>query len=321
MVEFHGFKLHDCQSNPSHIPQSFIFTARRMNASRIDSVFFLSGGITAFGSLLLIYCRMTRRRAAMLLYGKDVLQAKRHFLDRVLLIVSTKLADSVLANSRFTSTLLPFVNPRKVRILYPGVDPTIAGEVAIPSGAIRKRILFVGRLVRRKGLKDLIDAFKVVSEEIPDATLEIVGDGPEKRELEHMVADLGLGGKVSLFGTLRGKPLFERYSYCDVFVMPSVTLPDDVEGFGTVFLEAGLFRKPSVGTTSGGIPEAVEDGRTGLLVPEGNAGELAQALRRLLTDTRLASSLGLNARERVLSKFTWEESTKQLIRSYVQPAT
>jgi len=118
---------------------------------------------------------------------------------------------------------------------------------------------------------------------------------------------------VTFFGSLRGTPLVERYQLCDVFAMPSRTLKDDVEGFGTVFLEAGLFGKPCVGTYSGGIPDAILDGETGLLVKEGDQKQLANALRTILTDKALATRLGACARERVLSQFTWAETTGQLV--------
>jgi glycosyltransferase involved in cell wall biosynthesis len=287
-----------------------------LRESRIDSVFFLSGGITVFGTFLLLYCRLTRRRTAALIYGKDVLQARLGFLGSVLLRASTNLTDCVLANSKFTSSLVPFVPSRKIMILYPGVDPIVASQTPSSQEPPGKRILFVGRLVERKGVKDLIDAFRILSEEVLEAKLEVVGDGPQRSQLEKLAADLNLGNKVSFLGTLTGAPLYEKYSSCDVFVMPSVTFADDVEGFGTVFLEAGLFGKPSIGTFAGGIPEAVENNRTGLLVHEGNVQELARAMRRLLTDKDLARSLGQNARARVLEKFSWATSTKQLLRSF-----
>jgi phosphatidylinositol alpha-1,6-mannosyltransferase len=256
----------------------------------------------------------------MLLYGKDILQARRSLLRLLLLVASTILANRVLTNSRFTASLVPFVDLQKTRVLYPSVDPTIATPDLLSSSQPERRVLFVGRLVKRKGLKDLVDAFRILSEEIPDATLEVVGDGPERSQLERLVADLDLGGKISFNGTMKGEALYQRYSSCYVFAMPSITLNDDVEGFGTVFLEAGLFGKPSVGTFSGGIPEAVDDNRTGLLVPEGHVTEIALALRRLFADTNLAQSFGRNARERVLKQFTWAESTKQLIRSLAKGA-
>jgi phosphatidylinositol alpha-1,6-mannosyltransferase len=161
-------------------------------------------------------------------------------------------------------------------------------------------------------MADLLDAFRLVLNDFPDAQLEIVGDGPEKGQLERLVADLGLVGSVIFFGSLRGDPLSERYRNCDVFAMPSRTLKDDVEGFGTVFLEAGLFGKPSIGTFSGGIPEAVIDGETGILVSEGDVRGLAQALRRLMSDEALRSELGSNARDRVLARFTVQKAAEQL---------
>ena len=162
-----------------------------------------------------------------------------------------------------------------------------------------------------------MDAFKLLSEELPDAVLEVVGDGPERRNLERLASDLGLGGRVSFAGTMKGEPLYRKYASCQVFAMPSITLEDDVEGFGTVFLEAGLFGVPSVGTFSGGIPEAIDANVTGLLVREGHVEEVAAALKRLLTDAGLAQTLGRNARARVQTRFTWAESAKQLVGSLV----
>ena len=147
--EFHGAALHECPSSLRNLPAMYRFTMRRMRESRIDSVFLLSGGITALGVLLLLSCRVTGRRTAMLLYGKDVLQARRRVLGRLLLRTSTALADRVLTNSPFTASLVPFVRREKVRTLYPGVDPAAAAGVLPPPGQPGKKVLFVGRLFRR----------------------------------------------------------------------------------------------------------------------------------------------------------------------------
>lgn len=316
-AEFNGAMLYECPSDLRHLPGMYSFTMKRMKESRIDSIFLLSGGLTALGLLVLLSCRLTGRRSAMLLYGKDVLQARRRFIGGLLLRASTALADRVLTNSRFTASLVPFVRGGKIRTLYPGVDPAVAAGTDAPPSGSGKRVLFVGRLIKRKGVKDLLDAFRILSDEVPDASLEVVGDGPERGELERLATDLGLGSRVSFMGTMRGPPLYQRYTACQVLAMPSITLGDDVEGFGTVFLEAGLFGKPSVGTFSGGIPEAIAANETGLLVHEGHVEEIAAALKRILTDPELALSLGQNARTRVLTEFTWAESAKQLVASLV----
>ncbi|MGH2639326.1 MAG: glycosyltransferase, partial [Rhabdochlamydiaceae bacterium] len=114
----------------------------------------------------------------------------------------------------------------------------------------------------RKGVDDLLRAFKEVIKRLPNSRLEIVGNGPELASLQKLTGELGIALNVQFFGKLSGPPLYERYRSCDVFVMPSKTTEVDVEGFGTVFLEAAVFGKPSIGSISGGIPEAIKDGVT-----------------------------------------------------------
>jgi phosphatidylinositol alpha-1,6-mannosyltransferase len=311
---FNGTSVSKQSSDGRNLPSALWHTARLLRKDSIDIVFFLSGALTIFGLLALSYCRLTGRKAAILFYGKDILQARKGHLGRLLLFLSPRLANRVVCNSRYTSSLLPRKVAGKISILYPSVDPSLARETSRHENERNRfTILFVGRLVKRKGMADLIDALRLLLNDFPDARLEIVGDGPEKGQLERLVSDLGLVDSVIFFGSLRGDPLSERYRNCDVFAMPSRTLEDDVEGFGTVFLEAGLFGKPSIGTFSGGIPEAVIDGGTGILVSEGDVGGLAQALRRLMSDEALRRELGSNARERVLARFTVQKAAEQLI--------
>ena len=310
---FHGSLLHKCPSDTKSLLRSFRFTLKVVSGRSIDSVFLLSGGITIFGNMLLLYCRIRRKRTAMLLYGKDVLQARKSRLGRTLLFSSQLLTRRIATNSRFTASLLPSYFQRKIALLYPSIDPGLQRSAGTETSPESGRILFVGRLVRRKGADDLINAFKLLSEDLPMARLEIVGDGPEKINLERLVTDLRLQERIRFAGSLKGEALFARYRECDVFVMPPRTLKDDVEGFGTVFLEAGLAGKPSVGTRSGGIPEAVIDGVTGILVEEANVHELAAAIVQVLGDKDLRKMLGENARSRVLAEFTWEHSAERLI--------
>jgi phosphatidylinositol alpha-1,6-mannosyltransferase len=224
---------------------------------------------------------------------------------------SIVLSNTVFTNSRFTASLLPSIAGKKQRVLYPSVDPRL-GSANPQGGRTGQCILFVGRLVRRKGADDLINAFRSISGDFPDWHLEIVGDGPERKRLERLVADQALDGRVEFFGSLRGRALHDRYRFCDVVAMPSKRLRDDVEGFGTVFLEAGIFGKPSVGTFSGGIPESIVNGETGIIVREGDDRQLVKALKNLLSNPELRLEMGQKARERVLRDFTWEQSAESL---------
>jgi glycosyltransferase involved in cell wall biosynthesis len=310
---FNGAALHKSPSRISALPQAFRYTERIMMDDSIDSVFLLSGGITLLGNLLLLYCRLTGRRSAILFYGKDVLQARRSLLGRSLALTSQILANRVAANSLYTASLLHKFVSGKVDILPPSIDSSRTQDTApTPSRESAGKILFVGRLVRRKGVDDLIQAFRILLPDYPNARLEIVGDGPERPRLVDLVTRLDLADHVTFYGSLRGDALYERYRECDFVAMPSRTMKDDVEGFGTVFLEAGLMGRPSVGTYSGGIPEAVTDKITGLLVKEGDVNELALALRTLLSDEDLRARLGANARARVLRDFTWEVTALRL---------
>jgi len=306
-----GARQYELSSKPTRALRSLMATERILQNRNLDSVFLISGAITLYGNALLAESRLMHRRTAVLFYGKDILQARRGLLGRIMMRLSILLSNAVFTNSRFTASLLPSLARKKQRELYPSVDPRLSSEGLQDLGT-RNRILFVGRLIKRKGADDLIDAFRLISEDFPDWSLDIVGDGSERKRLERLVADLGLGMRVEFFGSLTGKALHDRYRLCDIVVMPSKRLSDDVEGFGTVFLEAGVFGKPSVGTFSGGIPESIVSGETGFLVREGDAKQLGKALKNLLSDPDLRSRMGRKARERVLKDFTWERSTRRL---------
>jgi phosphatidylinositol alpha-1,6-mannosyltransferase len=108
---------------------------------------------------------------------------------------------------------------------------------------------------------------------------------------------------VTFLGTLDTAELSVAYAACDTFAMVPRSLGGDVEGFGIVYLEAGLLGKPVVGSRSGGVTEAVVDGETGLLVRPGDVGELADAFRKLMDDTKLRKRLGRGGQDRLKRDF------------------
>ena len=314
-ADFLGATMQRYPSSSRRALKSFRAAVGQMRSNSIDSLFLLSGALTIFGLLTLLFARITRRRSLIFLYGKDILGARGSRLESVLLVLASHLAMKVAVNSRFTKTLLPPSVARKTGVLYPGVDPSVAaGYLGTANPRLgEKTILFVGRLVDRKGADDLIRAFGKLGEKQGGVKLEIVGDGPQMGQLRDLARDLGVGDKTRFLGKLTGRPLYERYSNAYLFVMPSKTAKGDVEGFGTVFLEAGLFGKPSIGTRSGGIPEAIQDGKTGILVPERDPDALSKAIEGLISDEKKTRELGENARELVTSTFTWDASTHDLV--------
>lgn len=312
-VPFEGASLNKFPSSTSRVVRSFRSAIREISADSIDSVFLLSGALTLFGITLLLFAKLTRRNTAVFLYGKDILGAKESDFRRFALLTASLLAGKVAVNSRYTAGLLPRFLSRRVGIVYPGVDPSISTPNLPQAGDGSRRILFVGRLVDRKGADDLIRAFSFVSKEVEGVSLEIVGAGSEMEHLQGLALELGVDEKVRFFGNLKGRALYERYAMADVFAMPSKTTSTDVEGFGTVYLEAAIFGVPSIGTTTGGIPEAIKDGVTGLLVPAQDVHALTNALKELLADEGKRRQMGANAQENALSRFTWKASTASLV--------
>lgn len=165
--------------------------------------------------------------------------------------------------------------------------------------------LFVGRLVERKGVPYLIDALEQLSAEL-DARLVIVGEGPERGRIEQRVHRQGLDGRVDVRGQISAAALQQAYAAADAFVLPaSVDRRGDTEGLGVVLLEAMNHRVPVVASRIGGIPDIVEDGVSGLLVPPGDSAALAAALERLARDPELAARLGEAGYRRLRERFSW----------------
>ncbi len=164
-------------------------------------------------------------------------------------------------------------------------------------------------LAPHKGQRHLVAAAAQVVREIPDARFLIVGDGELRDTLQHQIASLGLERHVQLTG-FRADALGLIKSL-DLFVMSSIT-----EGLGSVLLEAMACERAVVATRAGGIPEVVEDGATGLLVPPQDEAALAAAIVRLLQDPEARRHFGTAGRARVLGEFSVERMVERLARIY-----
>jgi len=179
-----------------------------------------------------------------------------------------------------------------------------------------RRLLFVGRLVERKGLEYLVRAVRLIDCPFP-VELDIVGSGPEELRLRSLVDELGLAGKVKLSGRVSNEDLRDHYAACDCFVLPAIIdSKGDTEGLGVVLIEALSCHKPVVASGVGGIVDVIRDGETGLLVPEKDPGALARAITRVLTDSALATKLGRQGYEHVKKYFDWERIITRWIELY-----
>ena len=312
--QYFGTKLHRISSSFGTLPRGLSGLVGVSVSSSLDAEFFLSGGSTPIGVLGLCFARLTGRRSGVFFYGRDLLHSRKSLGGKLLLSLSVLLAHGVGTNSVYTAGLLPRGPRRRAVVAYPGVDPQLAIAAEKATGDKEQlRVLFVGRLVRRKGCDLLLRAFCQIKASLPGALLDLVGDGPEMKGLVALSEELGVRDAVTFHGALYGEQLWNRYACASLFVMPTRESGDDVEGFGTVYLEAGAFGVPSIATRTGGVPEAVLDGVTGRLVKSEDADGLAIAMLELLRSPEERRRLGDGAKARA-ARFTWQASTEQVLR-------
>lgn len=199
-----------------------------------------------------------------------------------------------------------------LRSIAPGARVTaVANPVYLPAQPARDceqagRVLFLGRADQRKGIFDLLEAFAALRSRHPQATLGIGGDG-DLGKVRARVAELGLQDCVDVLGWLGSEAKQEQLARAQVFVLPSYD-----EGLPMAMLESMAHGKAIVVTPVGGIPEAVQHGAQGLLVPPGKVDQLAEALEALLSDAALRERLGDGARQRVAERFSTEHVLGQL---------
>jgi len=168
-------------------------------------------------------------------------------------------------------------------------------------------ILFVGRLIEKKGLKYLIDAFPSILSKHPQVNLRIVGDGPEKERIKEQILDQNLSLRVEFNGALSNDVLPQIYRLADVVVFPSIIAGNrDREGFGLVLVEALGCGCAAVVTDLPAMRDIVEHGKSALVVPQKDSAQLAKKICDLLGDDKLRQTIGGQGRAYVLQKFDWE---------------
>jgi phosphatidyl-myo-inositol dimannoside synthase len=227
-------------------------------------------------------------------------------------------AKQIVACSRGTAALVHsrFGQVARVSVVNPGIHlrldrerskvraEQLRSELRLPGDNI---LLTLGRLVPRKGVELVLRSLPELIVRFPGLHYVVAGDGPYKTELQKLTADLGLLGRVRFTSHADEPTKWGLYEMCDIFVMPNRLMGGtEWEGFGIVFLEAALFGKPVVGGNNGGVPDAIIDGVTGLLVNPEDQRLLSAALGRLLADHELRRNMGRAAEERVRANFSWE---------------
>jgi len=231
-----------------------------------------------------------------------------------------RMSDAVVAISSYTAGEVARFARTPVRVIPYTLGFAPASTPRLPSRDGGFRILFVGRLVERKGVTHLIEAVRRLPSDVRPH-LTVIGDGPERAALDAQIARDGLRDRVTIRGRVSEAELRGAYATADVLVLPSILdARGDTEGLGVVLLEAMSYGVPVIGSNLGGITDIARDGETGLLVPPGDAVQLTAALQRLATDRDLAKRLGEAGRKHVATAFGWPAIMAQWEECYAAAA-
>ena len=227
-------------------------------------------------------------------------------------------ANLVLAPSKYTAEQVAAVQgvaTEKIRVLPWALDPQfealapLAVKSPAPANFPKGRVvLTVGRWradERYKGMDTLITALPRLLPRFPELQLAAVGDGDDRAWLEDLAEETGVERHVHFLSGLSYAELAACYAHCEMFALPSKG-----EGFGLVYLEAMACGKPVIGGAHGGAPEVIDDGKTGYLVPHGDAAQLATAIETLLADPALEQEMGRRGRQRVENEFRFNVFAK-----------
>jgi len=246
------------------------------------------------------------------------------FISRVYDLTLGKLvlrkADQIIAVSKSAKAFVATLAPKaKCQVIYRGFDQEEIENTA-PDHKLKEKykdsllIIFIGRLISGKGTADLIRAIGALKER--NILCLIIGDGPEKINLEILAADLDIEEKILFLGYKEHNEALALLKAADIFVNPSFT-----EGLPTTVIEAAFCHKAIIATNVGGTAEIISDGQSGILVDPKNPELLSEKITELLNNSQLRDKMGQNAFVTVKDKLNWEISVGKFIQLFNENQT
>jgi glycosyltransferase involved in cell wall biosynthesis len=265
-----------------------------------------------------IGAKIQRTSFSLRFYGAELILADRFPPVRPFLKFFMKRADTISAISTFTASKAKAIYDREIQIIpYGSPLQYVPDSPAEKQAFATRRILFVGRLVERKGVEYLVQAMPLVKKLGIDAHLTIVGNGHREKEIRESVVKSHAEDLVSLAGRVSEEEKTKLYESCDLYVHPAIIdSGGDTEMLGVVLLEAMAYKKPVIASNVGGIPDVIHHLKTGLLVPPRQPEALANAIVKVLSDREFATQIGEAGYIFSRDYFSWDRITNDLICQY-----
>jgi len=281
------------------------------------------GGSALVTPIILGLARIFRRKVVVNVHGLDLIYPS--FVYQALIVRWLKRLDQVVANSQHTASVVmeKRVKNQLISVIPPSVDCN--AFTSFPVDDVKRElgldglkvILSVGRLTRRKGVKEFLEkSLPEILKEVPDTcenpTEALINNREDMMgEIQALTKSMGLEKHVRLLGGLSDSHLAKVYQASDLVVLPALWMKEDAEGFGIVMIEGAAAGQPSVATRVGGIPDAVEDQKSGILVDPGDYPSITRAIVDLLDDHEARRIMGEYARKRAREKFSIESIARQ----------
>jgi glycosyltransferase involved in cell wall biosynthesis len=318
-LSYNGGILPNLKKNPFLIAQMFTLVSFEFIAAiklimqhRIDLIHV--HWVIPYGLIALIIKIIFGTPYIVTSHGSDIYGLRHEiftFLKKIffenskrVIVVSTSLKQEV----EFSITSKP-----KIEVISMGVDSKLFSP-SKHDPKLRKKLnikgpflLFVGRLMAVKGVKYLISAMPPIIKHNRETKLVIVGYGPLENELKQLTKKMELEQNIIFTGPIQNSELPKYYATADMFIGPSImTIEKQTEGFGLTFVEAALSGTIPIGTVVGGIPDIIQNGRTGVLIREKDTPAISDAVINLLQDKQLSDGIKSQARKIVSQSYDWK---------------
>ena len=252
------------------------------------------------------------------IHGEEVYLSKRyHTAFALKWFVNNSVKTITNSSATKDSCLEAGIEKDKLDIIPFGVNIDFYKPLKIPKDKKISYILAVGYLIERKGFEYLIKAVKEVLKKHGNIHLTIVGSGPLEERLKNIIKELKLDSNAKIMKNVSDEELLHLYNSSDLFVLPSIVdSQGNTEGLGVVLLEAMACKLPVIGSNIGGIPDIIQDGETGLLVPEKDISGLSNAILSLIENEELQEKIAVNGYNKVRERFSWEKIAESYLSVY-----
>lgn len=270
-----------------------------------------------------------RKPYVVVAHGLDITYQKAFYQQLILPFV--RRASKVMSISSATSdeVLKRGIKPENASVITLGTHDDYNGAVIPNRAALSKGLKFnlserlllltTGRLVKRKGVAWFIsNVLPGLAEQHPKILYIVVGEGAQRQAIEDVIAKHKLSSHVLLTGRVSDDIRSLLYQSSDIFVMPNIIVPGDMEGFGIVVQEAAVAQLPVVASDLEGIKDALVDQKNGIMLPTRDADGFGEAIEKLITDKEYRRSFGEKAREFTLKEYSWTRIAKKYVSVYEQ---